>query len=302
MTDAPPAGRPLARWGSRLAFLALLAAGPAVLVTQFDRMAATRVDGVRLLFDDFDVSVYFYSSRWAVGDGVLYAGVPSEYTPAANLLFAAARVVSAWADFRPEPAHGFAIVWMSLGWAAYLGLVWRAAADHRWPVVVLFLHPAVLFFALLRFDIFPAGCTYLMLAAARRDWHLRAGWWLGAAIALKGYPVFVGPAFAAFVWRRAGARRAVAASVLAAAPLAAGTAAVYSYAGWDGVTAPYRLHAGRGLDSAGSTYEAAADALGWEWARGVEEHRRLPLAGGVAAGLLAARCWPPAAGPIRSPG
>ncbi len=287
----------LSRFWRRLAaagWCLLAVAGAVALHHQFPHLLTARLEGARLLYDAFDLNTYFHNSRWAVGEGALYVDVESEYPPAANLLFAAVRVAAGWISPFAYPPYGFARVWMMAAWVAYVALLSRVAAHARWPVLLLFLHPAVIFFALQRFDIYPVGLTFLALAAASRDRHRAAAVWLGLAIAVKGYPLFVLPAFAVFVWRRAGARRAAVACALCLAPLVAATGIVYSYAGADGVLQPYRFHAARGLDSGGSTYDAAAQAFRWAGVRRIAEWPRAvnalqAVAALAAAGLLAVR-------------
>ena len=44
--------------------------------------------GIRLASDDFDLRVYFSSTRWIIDGGRLYREVPFEYPLFANLIFA----------------------------------------------------------------------------------------------------------------------------------------------------------------------------------------------------------------------
>lgn len=266
-------------------WVVLAAAGPLLFWAQFDRLRETRVDGVSVLYDDHDITSYFYASRWVIGEGVLYRDFSSEYPPAANLLFGTARALGAVVRPFPDPHRSFVWACMSLGWVAYVGLVRRALIEQGWGPAALLLHPGVLFFTLYRFDLFLLGTTYLALAAARRDQLLRAAGWLGFAVALKGYPLFVWPAFVAFVWRRAGARRAALAGAVVLAPAAFATACVLGYAGIDGAAGPYRFHAVRGFDSASSTYDAAQVAFGWKCPDWLEKNPRVPLTAALAVAL-----------------
>jgi uncharacterized membrane protein len=214
--------------------------------------------------------------------------VASEYTPLANLLFAAARVAADKYPMFPTELDSYSWAWMSIAWVAYVGFLSVVVADRRWGSLVLFVHPMSLLFVLVRFEIFPVALTYLALRAARDDRHLGAAFWLGLGVAMKGYPLFVAPALVVFVWRRAGWRRAAMAAVLCVLPMLVATAAVYSYAGLDGVAAPYKFHAKRGLDSNSSTYEAAVEAFGWDWPKRIVEWKKAPLIASGVASLLAA--------------
>lgn len=285
MTDAP---RSRSRQLLVLAcWCALAAAGPVALYGQFPRVVSMRLDGARFLYDDFDMGVYFNTSRWAVTEEVLFREVKSEYPLAANYLFAAVRVKSGRFTSFAEPLHRFTWLWMSCAWVVYVGLLSRVAAHARWPTLLLFAQPAVIFFTLVRFDIYPVALTFLALQAASRDRHRTAALWLGLAVAVKGYPLFVLPSFAVFVWRRAGLKSAAVASLIAMTPLVAATAFVYSYAGKDGVLGPYKFHAVRGLDSGSSTYDAVS-ALGGTAAKRVVEWPRAVNALQAAAALAAA--------------
>src|SRR5262249_36605988 len=123
--------------------------------------------------------------------------------------------------------------------------------------------------------------------AMRRGTNLRAAGWLGLAIAVKGYALFVLPAFAVFVWRKDGFRRAVLAVAIAVAPFLVQGAVVLSFAGWDGLMMPFQFHANRKVDSESSLYDALA-AVGWPEAKTIVDTPRLATVLEVASALLAA--------------
>lgn len=282
---APARPRPLL---AAVGWCALALAGPVAMYAHFDWIKSYRPGGVRVTFDTFDPVCYFLSSRWTAGEGTLYGDIASEYPLGANLVFAAVRVAADRLAPFPKGFDGFAWTWMSAAWVVYVGALRRLAAEVRWPVLLLWANPAVLYFVLYRFDIYPTVLTLLALLAARRDRHLAAAGWAGLAVALKGYALFCVPALVAFVWRRAGFGRAAAAGALCAAPLAVGNAAVWAYAGYDGMAGPYRFHAARGLDTSVSTYDVLTDSFGWADARRVVENRRLVTAVQLLAALAVA--------------
>jgi len=284
-------------------WLLLALAGPVVLFSCWGWLTTTRPAGIRILYDNFDMSVYHNSSRWTVaGEGVLYRDVRSEYPPLANVIFAAARIVADTLAPFPVAFDNFAWTWMSFAWVVYVGVLRLSATALPRAALWLWLNPAALYFTLLRFDIYPAALTLLALLAARRDRHLMAGLWLGLAVAVKGYPVFLVPSFAVFVWRRAGFGRGVAAGVLCLLPLVVSGGIVYSYAGWEATTRPYREHASRDLDTQSSTYDVLIDVCGLTEAREFASRKITVHALQLAMALLAAATLPKRASQLADAG
>lgn len=270
-----------------LAWLALAIAGPLLLHACWD-VVTSRPAGIRVAFDSFDIGVYYQSARWIAGDGTLYRDVVSEYPLGANLIFAAVRLTSDSLRPFPDSLQSFYWSWMSLAWLVYAAVLWRVSNELGWRAALLWLNPAVLYFTLSRFDIYPAALTLLWLLAVRRQRLLAGCGWLGLAIAVKGYPLFLVPAFTAFVWRVAGLRSAVIAAAVCVAPFVAANTAVYATAGYRAMAAPYRFHAERTLDTESSTYDAIADVFGWAGAREMARRPQLVRAGQVACAFLAA--------------
>jgi hypothetical protein len=270
-----------------LAWFALATAGPVVLYTLWD-LITSRPRGIRVAFDSYDIGIYYLSSRWIAGEGTLYRDVVSEYPLAANLIFAGARLVSDGLRPLSDPLQSFSWTWMSAAWIVYVAVLWRVSTTLGWRAVVLWMNPAVLYFTLSRFDIYPAALTLLWLLAVRRQHLLAGAVWLGLAIAIKGYALFLVPVFAAFVWRIAGLQRAVVVAAVCVAPFVAANAAVYATLGYRAMVFPYRFQSDRTLDTESSTYDAIAEAFRWERARDVAKRPRLATAAQVSCAVLAA--------------
>ena len=219
---------------------------PILLVGQWDAVQAWRPLGIQGIVDGHDIAVYFASSHWVTGAGVLYQGVPSEYPLLANILFAALRVVADW--LRPEtaPSASFEFVWVVLGWWTWLAGLAVLRRTVRGRAIWLWLTPATLYFSLFRFDAFPVLATLVALTEARAGRPRSAAAWLGIAIALKGYALYVLPAFLVWAWLGWGRRRSIEAVVIALGPLVASLAIAFALGGFDAMLYPYRFQAIRG--------------------------------------------------------
>jgi len=292
MADQLPSPTPLAQ---RVWFWLILAlAGPLALYVGFGWLSTSSVKGVRLFFDSYDPLVYYNASSWVANGGTLYRDVLSEYPPAATLIFAAVRYISETLRPFPSAFDSFVWAWMSTAWVVYLAII-RTTLNHLPPKMVwLWLNPVVLYFALQRFDIYPAGLTLLALIAASRDRYLTAALWLGLAASVKGYPLFVVPAFVLYVLKLAGFSRAIRACVICGGVFVAPICVVASYAGWDAATLPFLYHAARGLDpdEKSSTYHVAIEVLGIEQVRDLTANRTIPRVLQLATVLLAASLVP----------
>lgn len=207
---------------------------------------------VRLIFDNYDMNVYFGSASWVAEGGRLYREVPSEYPLFANIIFAIARWLG---NFIYPGFYGFYLVWMVLAGFVYLTLLTGVITRTRKHAVLAWLAPAPIYFALYRFDIYPAAATLMALFAIRRAAYFQGAAWLGVAIALKGYALVFLPAYFVFLVYQRGLATAIKAGVLAVAPTILSLIAIFSFAGWEGVLAPLKFHAVRTLNEA-STYAA----------------------------------------------
>ena len=120
---------------------------------------------VRYLFDDHDIGVYFRSSRWIVEGSILYNDVFSEYPLLANAIFAAIRYVTE-ATF---PGNlGFQYLWVLMAGVIYALATIRVATFASLLSAAIWLAPASIYFALFRYDIYPAVATLFGLFAIRR--------------------------------------------------------------------------------------------------------------------------------------
>jgi hypothetical protein len=136
-------------------------------------------------FDDSDLGVYFNSSRWVIEGGRFIAKSHPNIHFFANIIFGA---------FLPENLispglRGFCVVWIaSACFIYYLCLVYRVARGAMTLALFAWLAPAPIFFALYRYDLYPALATLISLFAIRRE-----------AAALKGYALFLLPAYCIFM-------------------------------------------------------------------------------------------------------
>src|SRR5690606_31165603 len=139
--------------------------------------------------------------------------------------------------------------------------LYRVAKEGSTLAALVWLSPAMLYFSLLRYDVYPAVATLLALLAIRRGADVEGALWLGLAVALKGYALFLLPAYGIYLLQRRGIVAALRIGALTVAPMAASLVVVLAFAGWDGVTAPFTFHADRGLNGQ-STYDAVNYLLG----------------------------------------
>ncbi len=207
---------------------------------------------VKLVFDTWDLNVYFNSAAWVHEGGRLYREVPSEYPLFANIVFATARVLGNL--LHPGP-YGFYVVWMAFGGLTYLIAVNAVITRTTELAALAWIAPAPVYFALYRFDIYPAAATLVAFLATRRMAYFQGATWLGVAIALKGYALFLLPAYCVFVSYQRGFAAAIKVAVLALIPILISLVATFSFAGWEGMLFPFKFHAVRTLNGE-STYDA----------------------------------------------
>ncbi len=208
--------------------------------------------GIRLAYDDFDIHVYFASARWVIEGGRLYREAPSEYPLFANIIFATLRYIS---NLLHPGQSGFYCLWIVSAWCIYLWAVFRIAKDTTLLAVLAWLAPGPIYFALFRFDLYPAVATLMFLFAVRRAAYIEGAIWLGVAIALKGYAMFMLPAYCVFMIYQRGFGAAIKIGAVAVAPIILSLLATLAFAGWEGMIAPFKLHALRTLNDE-STYDA----------------------------------------------
>jgi hypothetical protein len=208
--------------------------------------------GIRLASDPHDIRVYFASARWVIEGGHLYHEVGSEYPLFANIIFAILRYAG---NLLHPGLYGFYALWVVSGWFVYLWAVYRIAKDIAIFAALAWMAPGAIFFALFRFDLYPAVATLVFLFAIRRTAYIEGAIWLGVAIALKGYALFLLPAYCVFMVYQRGFAAAIKIGALAVAPIILSLLATLSFAGWEGVVAPFKLQAVRTLNGE-STYDA----------------------------------------------
>lgn len=200
------------------------------------------VHGVSGHLHDVDIG-FLYPSY---GQQFLQAGtLPAvEYPPLAVVAFAAARLLGP--------------VWLTLPLLVLplLALAWDRAArlsPHApWVVAAVALTPTLIAFWDVRYDALPAALAVLGLVAAHRHRWVSAGLLLGAGAAAKWFPILAVVVLAAALLRR---RHLRAAARLGAGALAAVAAFTLPFlASPDALLAPYRFHAGRGINGESLPY------------------------------------------------
>jgi uncharacterized membrane protein len=205
-----------------------------------------------LAYDPFYLRVYFHSARWVIESGRLYREVRSEYPLFANIIFATLRYLG---DLLHPVLYGFYDLWVASVWFVYLFAVYRILKDTTTLAGLAWLAPTQIYFAVFRFDLYPAVATLMSLFAIRRTDYIEGAVWLGVAIALKGYALFLLPAYCVFMVYQRGFAAAIKIGALAVAPIILSLLITFTFAGWEGVVAPFKFHAARTLNGE-STYDA----------------------------------------------
>ena len=211
--------------------------------------------GIRLIgaiFDPFDLRVYYNSARWVIEGGRLYREVPSVYPLLANIIFAIFRYLS---HLLHLGVIGFYSLWIASAWLVYLYALYRVATGTTMLAILGWLAPASIYFALSRYDIYPAVATLMSLLAIRRTAYMEGAIWLGLAVALKGYALFPLPAYCAYIVYQRGFAAAIKVGAVVVAPTIISLVVTFAFAGWEGVIAPFEFHALRTLNGK-STYDA----------------------------------------------
>ena len=239
------------------------------------------------LFDWHDMHVYFLSSGWVMGEGTLYRQVPSEYPLLPNLLFGAVRMLSNAVPMVPAGYDRFAFVWVSLMLPLYCFVLHRLVTRYPRPAMLLWLTPTALHFSLYRYDVLAVIGTLFAVEAIRADRLRRAALLLGLVTALKGYPLFLLPVFAVYVWRRRSFGEALTACVINLAPFAAANLVTLAFSGVEGLLFAYRFHAERWLNGE-STFDAIAYLAGPAIREALAGMPRLPILLQAACALIAA--------------
>jgi hypothetical protein len=215
---------------------------------------AKKGGGVLSLVDTYDLYVYFKSASWVVDGGRPYRDVPSEYPLIADLIFAAYRFIAN--IFSPGGGFTtFCMLWMAGALSIFAAAVYRIFKEAPSLAVLAWLAPAPIYFAVFRYDIYPALATLMAILAIRREAFYAGAIWFGVAIALKGYALFLIPAYCVFVLHRRNFISSVTVGVLAVAPMILALFATFLLAGSDGMLSSFKFHAYRLLNGE-STYDA----------------------------------------------
>lgn len=195
--------------------------------------------------DITDVFVYFQSSDWVVGKGVLYRDVFSEYPLLANIIFGFIRFLSIpfGGDFR-----SFYLIWALMAAVCFAVSAMICLNDGQRNVssnlvLVAWLLPSTLLFALLRYDIYPCLTTVFVMLSLRDRRYLAASVWMGLTIALKGYALFLLPVFLVHVSENRSRVYAAKIGFISVLPFLTSLAVIVVFAGVDGMLAPFRFHA-----------------------------------------------------------
>jgi hypothetical protein len=193
-----------------------------------------------LVFDSWDMSGYFASARWVIEGGRLYREVFSPYPLFANIIFAILRYLS---NLLHPGVHGFYGLWIASTWVVYLYAVYRIATETTRLAALAWLAPAPIYFAVFRFDIYPAVATLMALFAIRRTSYIEGAIWLGVAAALKGYALWMLPAYCVYMLYQRGFASAIKVGALGVAPMILSLLITLIFAGWEGVIAPFKADA-----------------------------------------------------------
>jgi hypothetical protein len=226
-----------------------------------------------------------------VGKGTLYKEVASEYPLLPNLLFTAVRQISHVVPVLGDPYDRFAWVWVTLMLPLYCFVLHRLLTRYPRPAALLWLTPAALHFSLYRFDVLAVIGTLFAVEALKRDELRRAALWLGLVTALKGYTLFLLPAFAVYVWQRRGAREAATTAAINLGPFLAANLITLGFSGMDGLLFAYKFHAARWLNGE-STFDAIAYLSGSRIRDLLADQPRLPLVLQAGCAMIAA-AWRP---------
>ncbi|BAY78826.1 hypothetical protein NIES25_53040 [Nostoc linckia NIES-25] len=225
----------------------------AVMYLLWDFLFHNKLFGLKLL-DLYDIDVYFRSSRWVVGEGILYKNIFSQYTLLANLIFGFSRFVAEATHPFSSDLESFSFIWASISWLIYLVAIYLTLTHVSKNSIWLWLTPAAVYFAIFRFDIYTSLTTLLALLAIRDEKYTKGSFWLGITIALKGYALFLLPSYLIFIFYKQGIKGVIKATIVSLFPFVLGNLIVFLYAGLKGLLVPYSFHAARQLNGE-STYD-----------------------------------------------
>ena len=236
-----------AQWHAYAGWIVILC-----LLLTFVGLNVGRILGIRLLFDHHDIGVYFRSSRWVVEGGGLYREVQSECPPLANFIFASLRYLS---NLAHHGERAFACVWVTVSGIVYAWAVSRVAAERSWLATLAWLAPGPIYFALFRFDVYPAVATLIALLAIRREATLSVLSGLVSRSRSRDMRCACCQCSVVFIFYQRGLKVAIQCSAIVLAPMALSLIVTSLFSGWEGVLAPFRQQAARKFNWE-STYDA----------------------------------------------
>lgn len=203
--------------------------------------------------DNQDILGYFNSTNWVFGTGTLYKDVLSEYPLLANLVFSLVRLLTF--NLNQSPLT-FALIWVGFNSILFSGVVISIlelnkedSVSNELLTLFAWLMPSTIFFALLRYDIYPATTTLIMMWSLRNEKWLLASIWLGITIALKGYAIFLLPTLFVYLLYRESLKQAIISTVISLMPFTFGIIIIFFFAGIDGAIYPIKFHAIREINS-----------------------------------------------------
>jgi len=179
----------------------------------------------------------------------------------ANLIFATWRFV---AGFLSPGMVSFSFIWIVSAGLIYLCVLRWVIANSTLAAILAWVAPAPIYFSVFRFDIYPAAATMLALIAIRNNSFMQGAIWLGVAAALKGYALFMLPAFCVFVVYRRGILAGFYAVTLGVLPLILTFFITLIFVDLNEVLTPFKLQATRGFNGE-STYDAINYLLGTDF-------------------------------------
>ncbi len=218
--------------------------------------------GLRLLRDDYEISLYGDRSEWVARHGVPYSeDFPQEYPPLGMLAITWPRfLTNAFPTFEGYLQVQFAVFY---GLLAACTAALLARFGRRRLLLAFFLLPAFLYFSLWRFDALPAFLASAALLAVAGGWYGAAVLALWAAILAKLYPVFFAVPLAMYLWprRREPALRGAWSAFIAVMAVTVALAGVAALRGIRPLDTIIGYHFTRGFE-VGSMRQALASLLG----------------------------------------
>lgn len=212
---------------------------------------------IRILGDFYDLYFYYFvPSRWVMGNDVLYINLRSDYPFLANLLFGLVRCIAIPLSNIMQEFTAFCWIWSSLFLLVFFFIMKKIMTEQRSKLFLwIIFAPSTIYFALYRYDLYPAVCCLMSLLALKEDQLEKSALWLGASIALKGYGVVLLPSLIIFLYPRTTLHRICKILCLIFAPLILSSLIVIAWWGIDALMVPYSFQVKR-IYNGESSYNA----------------------------------------------